>query len=224
MGYRKSKGIYLSFGHIHRFWQDLNFWVVLIIALIYISALGLEAIPGPSAPSKEIEDITGSTLMPTYSTSAPARVNEIAVDCLSDSNKRIILMYPWVDECGIGIVENENDIFATCLIRKNQVSIGDRRYLRGIMYYYRYYPTGQDANSIDYSKFSLNDNSEAELLNAINSARDEMQYGRISANKELSQKARDHSASMALQNKMFTLTVDSPYYMVIWHKSKLIGQ
>lgn len=195
--------------YINKFWKEGAFWISVVICVI---AVALYNNPTPSAGVIKIYE----SVAPAYTVGGEPMVSRISIDWLNDRNKCIALLYPSITECGLGVVQYNNKTYATFIIRKSEVSQWDSRYMKGVGYYFKYYPVGTDNVDIDLNVYKPNQTMEDQLFNNIDSLRDYKGFNLISTNKELTYKARVHSASMALQGKAFTYGVDSPYYMVLW--------
>ncbi len=198
--------------HITKFWREGSFWIAVIMGLI---ALAVYSNP---FPSDEINKISVLSATKTYPVATEPVVREVAVNWLDDKSKCLSLLYPRATECGLGVIQHDSKTYATFIIRKSEVSQWDRRYMESIVYYFKYYPVGTDSVDIDWDTCKINQSMEDQLLSNINKLRRANNYDVISANKELTTMAREHSASMALQGKEFIYGINTPYYMVLWPK------
>ena len=196
----------------NKFWNNGEFWVALIVVLAIAAVYNntsLFTVANEIKPSIDIQE---------YIVSADPNTNNTTIDWLNDKNKCLTLLYPYITECGLGVVEHNGNVCATFIIRQSELNLTDLRYIKGIHYYSKYYPMGND----DYSNLSqcnVLQDYEENLLNSINSARENgsvYKANLISSNKELTNKARLHSASVLMREQMFIYDINSPYFIVMW--------
>lgn len=136
-------------------------------------------------------------------------------DWLQDNYKCLILMYPELTECGIGVFKANNKIYSTFVCRKSEISQWNRRYIEGIVYNYKYYPVGDDfvGSFISYNGFD--NESENKMFTTINFRRSLDGYNILDKSDVLTEIARKHSYSMYINNLEFIYKKDSSYYCVI---------
>ena len=147
---------------------------------------------------------------------------EIAESWLSSDYCRLILLYPFTTEVGIGVATNENGIFATYMMRKQEVKIGDRLYIKGIYLGQPHLPC-EDDKALSYNTNQILSQIEQDVLKTLNNERMAMidkgiDYGVVSLNDELCGRARIHSANMAQTDKLFLspASINTPYYQTVW--------
>jgi len=128
---------------------------------------------------------------------------EIAESWLSSDYCRLILLYPFTTEVGIGVATNENGIFATYMMRKQEVKIGDRLYIKGIYLGQPHLPC-EDDKALSYNTNQILSQIEQDVLKTLNN--------------ELCGRARIHSANMAQTDKLFLspASINTPYYQTVW--------
>jgi hypothetical protein len=148
---------------------------------------------------------------------------ELAQSWLSCDYCRLILLYPFTTEAGIGIAETDDGIYATYLIRRQAVKTGDRLYIKGKGVDQPNLTRENDEPLIYKSNPNL-EQIEHDILRILNNERNIMverglDYSIVSWNQDLHELARIHSQNMAMKNKLFIspASMDSPYYQTIWY-------
>jgi uncharacterized protein YkwD len=174
-------------------------------------------------PTGDVIKLYESPMISKQSQNNLTNATRLAQSWLSCDYCRLILLYPFTTEAGIGIAYTNDGIYATYLIRKQEVKIGDRRYItgRGI---------GQtnllweDDELLTYNSNPALEQVERDVLRIINIERNTMlkrgpDYGVISWNQDLHELARIHSQSMSIKNKLFIspASENTPYYQTVWY-------